>query len=986
MRLLHKGMTTILLVAGVYSQAMCAFVPRGLLIFLDDSASADEKQAISGPMQAAIGDNAGPILASQSLVQACTEASVENWIIKKVGDQPLYLLLPRPYLAANGISEAQINEQCVGPLSLVERKLGLLVNHMETTNLTAISASLAEADTRNYFTSALFNSVTKKSLIFCTSRDYATGRMSEDTNKPPIWSISMLGHGKYGEEIAGLRIRDFGNVLDFLEKNITTELLIYASCYSAGANMRTIYGDLKAGTSKTYSFAIICDALTDAPTAGQSVRFKHADFFKEIARPVLKLNYKKIVQSVIPLVPGGKNVFANTEDPRTELHWATTAQIRLPGLEWFSIMGEATGIVQLGEALAAARSDRPKLNVTKFFKTDPRVILLRATEIPFELVINATNLQAIVSMIPGDARHKLKKITSNLPNEKILDCFMAIDMLDPEKIFYIEELNDLKNVLIYNKKVPNRPGPFVHEDRWDKFVVVETADGRLSYKERGSDFQAVDSEKEAMYRHYLDEIQGRIQQIASCTITFNRRLGHVGVPELSKLCRITNVQASDFDAVCEAIYNKLPPEGIAWINQAQIVAYKRASGTAPAILTDVIFDQRSRRCLYFTCDGVFYTRCNYGPITPVEQDYRAQYMGYMSGGSKAGGIDSAAVLRKVLVSKVVAMRRRGVAVVGEDEYRKAKLSDGRVHWYQGNEPVIDEHKRALLREPKRGGDATMLHDRSATEAPLRPITPQPQDAPTVRTVKSTIVSPATVLPEEVQSKLYSLIYAWDISAERVESFLRTIDPNATMSPPRGLSGEPVLTFIVRFANKNPAVCANMVRLLLARGAVADATDADGSNALTYAMHKGPHYIEIAKLLMDHGVTKESYLLFLALNNADEEMVKLLLERGVRVENERYSWLGIAIRVGYSLDIIRGLVAAGASLFPGGGDSGTLLYDATKAYNMRPDVVQYLLEHGITARQDDLDRVEQICTEYKGKRPEDMLKVRDLLKANVDKAL
>ncbi len=89
----------------------------------------------------------------------------------------------------------------------------------------------------------------------------------------------------------------------------------------------------------------------------------------------------------------------------------TTPQIKLPGLDWFSVINADKNIVQIGSILASKRGNRP-LDIVKFFRNEPRILLLYAPNIPFELIINSKNLQSIVSMLPGNALHMIEKVTS----------------------------------------------------------------------------------------------------------------------------------------------------------------------------------------------------------------------------------------------------------------------------------------------------------------------------------------------------------------------------------------------------------------------------------------------------------------------------------------------------------------------------------------------------------------------------------------------
>lgn len=471
------------------------YTPRGVLIFLDDSEK--ELGAVGSRLLTALYQQAGPIIASgsllrmifaqdkttatfigksvpelieaykdavkrrdESLKQAIRMQIVQfnpaKWIIKEINNF-LYLLLPIASLKVDtaAVAETGLESHIISP---VELQLGLKVNHMKTIASPAEIVIETENKKPPYFMNALYDENKKSSDIFCLRPQYYKHEISVF----PLWTIYIDGHGSVMKKIVGLEIDDFKKMLNFFEHSIDTRLLIYRSCYAAGLNNELIYNDAISAIQKTYSFAIITQAITDAPAIElrpypkvedgllKLETFAHFDtFLQDVALGVV--DYQVLAQQLFPLVP------AETVKAIEKRVWGNVPQIKLPGVKWFSVLASQKDVVRIGRILSMAHDPQKPLDIIKFFNTDPKAILLDTSDIPFELVINTNNLEAIISMTPGMSIHRIKKISSQHTINKILDWFMAIRDLDTEKIFFIEEINALKvvkDVIIYHVKAP----------------------------------------------------------------------------------------------------------------------------------------------------------------------------------------------------------------------------------------------------------------------------------------------------------------------------------------------------------------------------------------------------------------------------------------------------------------------------------------------------------------------------------------------------
>ncbi len=416
------------------------FATHGLLIFLDDTEKNREFGAVSNGLVTALLQEAGPIVASASVIAnvrninpndpqnlfkryttiinkselTAEDAREKNdimlsvisfnvttaqqkWVIKKINDS-LYLLLPKKYLQAKGISEKSLEPFMATEITSTEQALGLKVNHMQTVQLTDIKKPLPEKEYASYFITALPD-------IFVTNGEYPAANKTAI----PRWAIYIEGHGTLGDSIIGLDFEQFQKFLAFLDQKVTTKLLFISSCYAAGLNVVLAYNDIEKNIDRTYSFVIITDSVPDKVVPGPSVLVymgkgrlevktdrQYDDFLHQVTTSDI-IDYRKLVDPLIT---------------KSEL-LASLPQIKFPGLPWFSVI-DTDKVVSIGSVLAKTRTE--PLEIAKFFKrkgklAEPFGILLYAKDIPFELVIDTKTMPVIISMLPGSVTHYIKKVS-----------------------------------------------------------------------------------------------------------------------------------------------------------------------------------------------------------------------------------------------------------------------------------------------------------------------------------------------------------------------------------------------------------------------------------------------------------------------------------------------------------------------------------------------------------------------------------------------
>lgn len=674
------------------------YAPKRMLIILDDSET--HLGAAHQTLFIALGQNAGPLVVSTSLLAKVLEElndvtlnpqasdipgeygrlhfqkeneryrigrkillkasgfTPSKWVIKKIDDF-LTLLIPNDYLNSLPINISAVKTVNKNTISLTEQKLGLQVNHMETIeDISQISLPKSVPEYADYFINALSN-------IFCTRSAY------HHNPNLPLWAFYIIGHGLMNNSIVGLRLNDFVKVLDFLEQKLNTRLVMYTSCYGAGANTETIYKTNGDVLQKTYPFTIITQVYADTPAAAPllSVKFEEGELqldtlldFKKTLEEITKeatINYEEAVKHVFPIVPevrATKTMQATTE-VSTKIEWENVPQIKLPGAAWFSVMATRTEkpiemgdkpekkpadfytrpeMVSIQSTLAKTRDPNNPLDIVNFFKTDPKVILLYAQDIPFELKVGK-NLMAIVSMIPGDATHTIKKISSGqMQVSTILDSFMRLKMLDPKKIFFIEEITGQSktgpsDVVVHNKKIlaqyKGQP------DEYQVYAIGKQSNGNLFIQEpnkvRASDTEQnlknTYGEKIDFYNQFIAKQKGGLISLGSFTADEDLKLMlSPNLERISSASIIEEIKPANTDLytrifnIISYVQHKQNDNTFVWIKRLTGAADNLDLGTTENLIsainkfrhdkitiTDVVID-KSNKLIFLTYNNKFY--------------------------------------------------------------------------------------------------------------------------------------------------------------------------------------------------------------------------------------------------------------------------------------------------------------------------------------------------------------------------------------------
>jgi len=590
---------------------------RGMLIYLDDSETPSQKNSmITQALISSLERKAGPILASKKLlINYYThpnlkefreifqfEKNEHEWMIKEINNN-LLLLIPYTYVESLGLSPKQLADTASEKQATdFELKLGLKVNHLVTVNFKKIIKNkyLNYAEYAHYFYPEL-------EKIFCVKADYQNHK-----HKPIQWHFYIDGHGEYRSRIVGVSLKEFREkILKFFKEKINTKLVALNSCYAASENFELIFKENSSQLSQDeYPFVILTQALTDTVVETERLGIKanqieHVQFLDKFINLVTHQDfyeYKDIIDSVYG-------------HPSTVVI-GTSPQIKLPNTGWFSVLDYEKKVASIGNILAQSRDPEKSLDVVRFFKKDPKILLLYAKDIPFELIIKSFTFPAIVSMIPGPSIHHLRKISSQEPIADILFAFRRVDKLDADKIFWIDEIErkydpdftNIQNVFVFNKKMD--------ADTYSQYALF-TFENNFYVFRAGSPFprRIWDESAQEEYKVLIDSIKGDINEINSITITNINEVSRK-IPDLRGLSIIKqmNTPTTLRPILMELGDRKFPHLFFLWIETIH-------TGPENLIFKDLIVEPATSS-IFFSENGKYF---KYSPKKDKSEEIKENY-------------------------------------------------------------------------------------------------------------------------------------------------------------------------------------------------------------------------------------------------------------------------------------------------------------------------------------------------------------------------
>lgn len=448
--------------------------PQLLSVFLDDSEWKIDAEytSITGTFLNAVCDQAGPIVASRSLLFSLLKGAYASKN-KGISDRKSAYVTKNPEIAElfvtlfDGGKDWEIREIDKDLLFMVPRSmLPDAVGEDERDQLLGLRLSFARRVTGDDIAEGapLYNVNKSSGDVFMTA--LRENRIFDTRNKSVQWVVYLNGHGGYGRSIATIALQDFSEMLAFFDKKIKVVLFTYSSCYAAGFNAARVYGELTQasyGSVKEYSYPIVTQAVADAVSTGQRVEF-YAD------QLVFKLHFKKFIDYLRDHVSDEPDYYVHAfsyimpqlkhylhtadENKQAILNKGDLPHIRFARSPiWVPLVGDAKTVVTVTETMAATRS---KPLIIKNYRDEKgeeykvRAVIFATNYIPFDIVIDKDALAHALIALSGDSMVHVKKIIQR--NDEGISAFLRFiglsfkpgffesDFYEGKKYVYVDEL------------------------------------------------------------------------------------------------------------------------------------------------------------------------------------------------------------------------------------------------------------------------------------------------------------------------------------------------------------------------------------------------------------------------------------------------------------------------------------------------------------------------------------------------------------------
>lgn len=397
----------------VLAQASRARAEKNLILVLD----VKQEEYFAGPcisaLATALSDKIAPIIASvHAFSDIKSKINAADWHLYQ--NKNLMLFIPKKYLCNNGLS--------------IAGSTGFNLTGWKEVKIN---------QTPLYGTS----DVLSQQSVEIIANTLKTGK------KDDTWKIYMIGHGHPdASQICGLNLADFRRLLATFNDDISTDFLIYQTCFGGGKHQLKNAYIKNQGMFKTFNFPIICSCVTNCVSFGNIDDYRLKGLFKvpSFVGIFTKLNNSSIISKKASQILHSVNEFTHSLDYAEQLHWANNLLlIRMPGNQYFEpvidneTVFRASALPMASESLQKICSDNRKF---KCIVIDKLVINL----------LDARRFQnfIICSGIPG-SKHYIKELwVSDLMNTKdpkellqdIAHLFYSLGFLSKKKTFYIEKL------------------------------------------------------------------------------------------------------------------------------------------------------------------------------------------------------------------------------------------------------------------------------------------------------------------------------------------------------------------------------------------------------------------------------------------------------------------------------------------------------------------------------------------------------------------
>ncbi len=276
--------------------------------------------------------------------------------------------------------------------------------------------------------------------------------------------------------IASLSLPTFSSVLDYLDKNIVTSMLLYLTCIAGGRHLHLPF--MNKGIYKTYNFTLISAVSSEVEAVGEMQHFTINNFKVHN----FSVTEKGVALSFVGEANCSYKDFFELQEHNASLDKVIKAiifkkaenvpAIRLPGMTWFSTvhLDEVAYLNKITIGKAMQKETLSLHNVmtvllyvpyiplelllsasSSYMKSSENSLKMEKSNLPDdpnykEAIEDANRTPLFLSMIPGNALHWIKKISAP---DRFFTSFVENILLQSiagEKIYLIDTLTTINNI------------------------------------------------------------------------------------------------------------------------------------------------------------------------------------------------------------------------------------------------------------------------------------------------------------------------------------------------------------------------------------------------------------------------------------------------------------------------------------------------------------------------------------------------------------
>jgi hypothetical protein len=256
------------------------------------------------------------------------------------------------------------------------------------------------------------------------------------------------------QTVAGFSIDEFKQLLKYFSVKLPVSVFAYSTCFGGGSNLYKVYDkEQKDNFLEKHPFVICTAGFSERSTTSIWGYPTFPPYETGLDVSALSSFYEG--STFVKTVSGGGGLdtfFQEVEKSGQPINWNKALEgvfkfsvnpedniplIKFPGTEWFTML-DLKNVLSIWKVKAGTRAPDKPLEVSP----EKQIILLYAQTIPFPLVYWENAKHNFVSMVPGNAWHRLQAVEAELSSmvNIISSFFFYYSELQQQKIFFIKKI------------------------------------------------------------------------------------------------------------------------------------------------------------------------------------------------------------------------------------------------------------------------------------------------------------------------------------------------------------------------------------------------------------------------------------------------------------------------------------------------------------------------------------------------------------------